>query len=208
MVPVKKKTVKKKVAKRKVLKKKPAPKRKVAKKKVAQKRKASPKKKVVRDVNANKKKSVRRIGRPSPYKKEFGNIAKVLCKHGATDDALAEAFGVSKRTIHAWKKAHPDDFLHPIKRGKEEANDHVKQALYNRAMGYSHPDTKFATFEGIISGSEEYTKHYPPDTAACVFWLCNRDPENWKRNGEEGGGGNVLADLSEAFMKLAEVLPD
>lgn len=199
-----------------VKKKTPPPKKKTAKrkalpkKKVAPKRKASPKKKVVRKANVNKKKSVstNRMGRPSPYKKEYGKIAKVLCKHGATDDALAEAFGVSKRTIHAWKKAHPDDFLHPIKEGKEEANDHVKAALYNRACGYSHPDTKFATFEGIISDSEEYTKHHPPDTAACVFWLCNRDPENWKRNGEEGGGGNILADLSEAFMKLAEVLPD
>lgn len=189
--------------------KQPSPKKKVTKKKVA-KRKVAPKKKVVKKKVA-KKKAVKKAtpkkktGRPSPYRKEYGQFAKVACKLGATNEELAEMFGVSKRTIERWEKAHPDDFCRPIKEGKAEADSNVRQALYHRACGYSHPDTKFATFEGRITDSEEYEKHYPPDTAACVFWLCNRDPENWKRNGNESEGG--AAELAEAFMKLASVVP-
>lgn len=193
--------------KKKVTKKKPARKKKIVKKKTV-KRKAAPKKKVQPkpETKGITRKQRSRIGRPSPYKPEYGHFAKVLCKHGATDAGLAEAFGVTERTINAWKKAHSEDFLQPIKIGKDEANEHVKQALYSRACGYSHKDTKFASHEGVITDYEEYTKHYPPDTAACVFFLCNRDPENWKRNGDEGGATDN--DLAQAFAKLALMIPD
>ena len=180
----KKITLKKKVAKKKIVKKK------VAKRKSAPKKKVAPKKK---------------MGRPTRYKKEYGHIAKIACRLGATNHELGLMFQVTERTVERWEKAHPDNFCRPIKEGKEEANDQVKQALFHRAKGYSHPDTKFASFEGVITDSKEYTKHYPPDTAAGIFWLCNRDPENWKRNGDEGGSNTD--DLAQAFMKLASVLP-
>ena len=196
--PVKKKPpVKKKAAKRKAVKRNVAPKKKVVKKK------ATTKEESLSEIVARVKK--RRLGRPSPYKTEYGHIAKVLCQQGATDEVLAEAFKVSKRTIHAWKKKHPDDFLHPVKMGKEVADDIIRSSLFHRAKGYSHVDTKFASFEGVITDSEEYTKHYPPDTGACIFWLSNRDPDNWKRNGADGGGDDT--DIAAAIMKLMSVIP-
>ena len=38
-------------------------------------------------------------GRPSSYKPEYAKMARHLCKLGATDADLAEAFGVSVVTI-------------------------------------------------------------------------------------------------------------
>jgi hypothetical protein len=29
-----------------------------------------------------------------------------------------------------------------------------------------------------------YTRHYPPDTQACVFWLRNRRSQNWREKVE------------------------
>ena len=121
------------------------------------------------------------MGRPSSYKKEYAAQSIHLTKLGAIDKDLALFFGVSEVTINAWKEKHPE-FLKAIKVGKFDADNMVKQSLFKRANGYSHPDTKFATFEGQITDSKEYTKHYPPDSTACIFWLTNRDSDNWKRN--------------------------
>jgi hypothetical protein len=29
-----------------------------------------------------------------------------------------------------------------------------------------------------------YTRHYPPDTQACIFWLRNRRSQNWREKVE------------------------
>ena len=171
------------------VKKKPTPKKKVAKRKAVKKKVAA---------KAEK-------GRPTAYSKGHANKARVACKLGATDEDLAEMFEVSERTIHRWKKSHPNDFCHAIKESKPLANEEVKQSLFKRATGYSHSDVHVSNYQGEITITP-ITKHYPPDTGACVFWLCNRDPENWKRNGDEGGGTGI-EDLAEAFLKLAQVLP-
>lgn len=54
-------------------------------------------------------------------------------------------------------------------------------ALFQRAVGYSHPAVKF--FFDKDAGrvvSQKYTEHYPPDTGACVMWLKNRQPKHWR----------------------------
>ena len=58
-----------------------------------------------------------------------------LALKGATDQELAEAFGVSKRTILRWKNEHPS-FAEAYQRGKDVADAKVKKALYQRAIGY------------------------------------------------------------------------
>lgn len=118
------------------------------------------------------------MARPTSYKPEYANQAIHLTKLGATDSQLAEFFSVSEQTINSWKKKHPK-FLESLKEGKSIADNEVKKALYQRAIGYSHLEDKI-----FNNGGEalivETTKHYPPDTVACIFWLKNRDPENWR----------------------------
>lgn len=119
------------------------------------------------------------IGRPSRFRQEFSDQAEKLCRLGATDRDLADFFGVDVATLNRWKKRHPE-FCESLKKGKEVADAEVADRLYKRACGYSHKDTKFATFEGRITDREEYDKHYPPDTIACIFWLKNRRPDLWR----------------------------
>ncbi len=118
-------------------------------------------------------------GRPSRYREEFAEQARKLCRLGATDKELADFFGVSVVTLDAWKKRHPE-FLGSLKDGKSQADAEVADRLFKRATGYSHKDTKFATFEGKITDTKEFVKHYPPDTIACIFWLKNRRPDLWR----------------------------
>jgi hypothetical protein len=131
-------------------------------------------------------------GRPSSFREEYSEQAVKLCRLGATDKEMAGFFGVSEQTFHAWKKEHPQ-FLDALKEGKERADSEVADRLFKRATGYSHVDTKFATFEGRITDSKEYVKHYAPDTIACIFWLKNRRPDLWRdkvgveHTGKDGG---------------------
>lgn len=118
-------------------------------------------------------------GRPSNYRKEYAEQACKLCRLGATDREVADFFGVDVATVNRWKLRHPE-FRESLKSGKTQADAEVSDRLYKRACGYSHVDTKFATFEGTITDQREYTKHYPPDTIACIFWLKNRRPDLWR----------------------------
>lgn len=141
-------------------------------------------------------------GRPTKYKKEYARMAQKACEFGAVDSDLAEMFGVSEQTINAWKKAQPD-FLESLK-SKKHADDRVERALYERAIGYYHPEEKVFNNNGeemIV----ETIKHYPPDTGACVVWLANRRPDEWKKDpGAKEGGNDQTA---EAINKLIDRLP-
>lgn len=123
-------------------------------------------------------------GRPSSYKDEYARQAKILCELGATDQQLADAFGVSTVTINAWKAEFPE-FLNSLKVGKEPADDMVERSLFQRALGYSHPEDDIRVIDGQIVITPTI-KHYPPDTTACIFWLKNRRPEQYRANPEPG----------------------
>jgi hypothetical protein len=144
------------------------------------------------------------MARPEKYNKTFAKQAKVACeKMGATDADLAELFEVSIRTIQYWKIKY-SEFGAALKVGKSPADDRVKMSLYHRACGYSHPDTDIKVIEGKIV-TTDIIKHYPPDTTACIFWLKNRLPEEFRANPEDGGQGNedkLIGVLSDLIDKL------
>ena len=118
-------------------------------------------------------------GRPSSYKPEYAKMARHLCKLGATDADLAEAFEVSVVTIDNWKIKYPE-FLGSLKASKEEADNRVERSLYARATGYSYDAVKiFCTKDGKIT-KVPYTEHVPPDVTAQIYWLKNRRPDRWR----------------------------
>lgn len=126
-------------------------------------------------------------GRPSSFKEEYLQIAKTLGYLGATDKDIADAFGVSERTINQWKTDF-EEFTSALKEGKVFADARVANALYNKALGYEKND-----------------KHYPPDTTACIFWLKNRQPDKWRDKTEVVSDNTTIAD---ALKTIADKLPD
>lgn len=134
------------------------------------------------------------MGRPSSYKAEYSRIAKKMCELGAIDTEVAEALGVTKQTINAWKTAYPE-FLDSLKTGKAPADERVKQSLYQRALGYFHPEDDIRVLNGEIKITPTI-KHYPPDTTACIFWLKNRLPEEFRQN-PEGESPDLAAAVIE-----------
>jgi hypothetical protein len=118
------------------------------------------------------------VGRPTRYKSEYADQVFKLCLLGAIDTELADFFGVSEKTINTWKKKHPE-FLQSIKDGKTRADTRVAESLFHRALGYSHPEDRIFNNSGEPMVVET-TKRYPPDTTAAIFWLKNRQKDQWR----------------------------
>lgn len=132
-------------------------------------------------------------GRPPEYQKKYNDIAYKICLMGGTDKDLSEAFDVTEQTINSWKTEHEEFFL-ALKRGKVIADAKVASSLFERATGYNHPDVDIRVIDGEIIQTE-LVKHYPPDTAAAIFWLKNRRKKQWRDKIEQGftdGEGNDI----------------
>lgn len=118
-------------------------------------------------------------GRPTLYKEEYNERVFKYCLLGVTDEQLSDLLNISVRTLNVWKKEYPK-FMQSIRKGKEDADAEIAQALYHRAKGYSHPEDKIFNGGWTEDGTPRdplivpTTKHYPPDTAAAFIWLKNR----------------------------------
>jgi len=128
----------------------------------------------------------RPVGRPSKYDPDYHPIhAFRYALLGATDKDLAASFEISDSTLHLWKLEHPE-FSESITKGKEEADAKVGSRLYMRAVGYQHRAVKIFCTKGGDIIEAEYDEHHPPDVAAIIFWLKNRQKKNWRDKHEIG----------------------
>ena len=141
------------------------------------------------------------MGRPSKYDDKYAEQARKLCALGATDTELADFFEVAVSTLNLWKVEHPA-FSESLKVGKAPADERVKMSLFHRATGYSHPEDDIRVIENQIVVTPTI-KHYPPDTTACIFWLKNRLPEEFRASPEDMPKG----DMADVISKLIDKLP-
>lgn len=128
-------------------------------------------------------------GRPTKYTPENLKMVQMLAKLGATNLEMAEALNVSLSTLKLWMVQH-EEFSAAVKIGKESADDRVAESLYQRAMGYSHPEVDIRVIDGAIVETP-VIKHYAPDTTAAIFWLKNRRPQEWRDKQEIEHTGEV-----------------
>lgn len=126
-------------------------------------------------------------GAPTKYDPSRNEEVTNYCLLGATDEKLADFLSVCVATIQNWKNEH-QEFLDAIKKGKEIADSEIASSLYQRAKGYSHQEDVIFNDKGtpLIVPT---VKHYAPDTMAAMYWLNNRQRENWKNRHAVDLGG-------------------
>jgi len=126
---------------------------------------------------------------------------------GSTDTQLGDILGVTEKTISLWKK--DPAFLTALKRGKEKADKQVVKSLYQRATGYSHEAVKIFYDSKRGQNGEAvivpYTEHYPPDPTAMIFWLKNRDKENWRDRHDVTSDGEKITSVKVVVVKSKRV---
>ena len=115
--------------------------------------------------------------------------AAKLCEEGATDQELADYFGVDIRTLYRWKNAETE-FRHALKSSKDAADDRVERSLFERATGYERNEVDIRVINNEVVQTI-VRKWHPPDTTAAIFWLKNRDQKNWRDRTELTGADNT-----------------
>lgn len=147
-------------------------------------------------------------GRPPNYHANLLPIVRKLAKIGATEREISDALGIDPSTFWAWKAEYPR-FSNALALGKRQSDERVKRALFHRSVGYTHDATK------IFKGHDDqpvvvpYREHVPPDTNAAIFWLKNRQPDQWRDKIDIEGRIEIgLADaISAARRRLKAANP-
>jgi len=142
-------------------------------------------------------------GRPSKFQESYIQQVVHLCKLGATSQEIADALGVGLTTIKRWMDEN-EQFRAAVKDGKALADERVVKALFSRAIGCHIQDSDIRVIEGqiVITPLE---KHFPPDTAACMAWLHNRRPDEWKPRKAADPDGEDDS-ITSALNKIVERL--
>lgn len=158
-------------------------------------------------------------GRPTKYNKNQAKLAYWMARNGLTDEEMAENLKIATSTLYAWKEKYPE-FSEAIKEGKELPDDLVVQSLYKRATGFEYEERKVIANPGAggeqVQRVEVTHKLVIPDVAACIFWLKNRRPQEWRDTQKfehSGPGGKPIQvaekraeDYENTLTRLAEVL--
>jgi hypothetical protein len=128
-----------------------------------------------------------------------------LYASGLINRQVAEACGVSERTLHRYK--HDEEVMAVVMRGKKKANERIIQSLFKRATGYEYAEVtmepvlsirqKDGVKEKVMMTSEQQVtktviKHVPADQGAIEFWLTNREPDEWKKKIDVESGGKKI----------------
>ncbi len=145
-------------------------------------------------------------GRPTEYLEEYAAQAEKLCFLGATDDELADFFGVHRATIYRWKHDH-EEFCDAIKSGKDKADERVERSLYQKATGYNYTEEQAIKIKVEQFKEEvevvEVTRHSPADTTAAIFWLKNRRKNEWRDKHEHEITADEDSPLAQLFAQIA-----
>jgi len=155
--------------------------------------------------------------RKAKYDPKFHDAwAFSLAIRGATDQEVADALGVSRRTVIRWSKqanAKGEEALtsfgEALRSGKEQADAQVERKLYERCLGYDVEEEQ-KTIDVNKDGSSKIgqirtnKKHIPPDTMAIMYWLNNRN----RKSGKWAQKQEVSVNISENQEDVVIYIPD
>lgn len=138
-------------------------------------------------------------GRPSLYRPEYADAARLACARGATNETLALQLGVARSTIDAWIDSRPE-FAEAVEAGRALADQEVVAALFSRAVGRRETATRLFWHDGQAV-PVEYPVERPPDVRACIFWLRNRRPEDWREDRMRGRNEHQFGPEDEWWIR-------
>ena len=115
---------------------------------------------------------------PRKYHKSLLVPTKNAANTGMTEREIAEFIGINYSTLQVWKSDIPE-FREALLAGKEGPNRRVVAALYQSAIGYTVEIRKGQVNKQgeLVEWTE--TVFVKPEVAAQIFFLKNRDNENW-----------------------------
>lgn len=117
-------------------------------------------------------------------------ILAEIHRGGATIAEAADKHGVHQRWFKRARDKFPD-IEDSYQAARAENIEVVENALFKRAHGYRYTETKIVEMKNKKTGEvtgirrEVTEKECPPDVTAGIFFLTNRDRDNWKKWAQE-----------------------
>lgn len=120
----------------------------------------------------------------------MGLIASMY-RAGKTDEEVAQEIGISRSTLFEWRLSTPE-LSETVRMAKKQADYEVVNSLFKNATGYAYTEQipvklKSSKYDEHGRKTEEerveivtIQKWHEADVPAQIFWLKNRDPENWR----------------------------
>lgn len=109
---------------------------------------------------------------------------RMIAMKGATDDEIADVFGVSREAFQKWRRLYPS-FEKALDEGRSVIDADVMFKLYQQTQGYHYTEQVAAGKDAEVVEVERYSK---PDTAAIKYWLQCRKPDQWSDRTVVSGG--------------------
>lgn len=137
-------------------------------------------------------------------------ICNLIKSDSYTITEICAIVGISERAYYDWQLKYAD-FADNIKKAKSEFEElllaEAKKSILKKIRGFEYEETKTVTGKtGNFLGETVAKKFCPPDTAAIIFTLTNKDPENWKnrQNTDLTTGGEKVKFFD--FLKSTNVI--
>jgi hypothetical protein len=133
----------------------------------------------------------RKTGRPPRRPDDAAQTCFKLRLLGASNEQIADAYGVSLETLERWKRTSTE-FGCAWERGGILADAEVAYALYRRATGYANRVTK-VMWNSATKSAElvDFVENIPPDERAAGRWLNNRRKDLWAERIEHDHQGTI-----------------
>lgn len=100
-------------------------------------------------------------------------------RDGLTNEQIAGNLNIGKTTFYKMLKEH-SELSELLKKGKEDIDYQVENALLKRALGYEYTETIKEIKENGNKIIKKTTKQVAPDVTAQIYWLNNRKPKQWR----------------------------
>lgn len=141
-------------------------------------------------------------GRPPKYEGEKTDkeVFEFASEYPVIDRQIAEFLKIDVSTLNLWKNEHLS-FLESLKEAKKIVNQKVASALFKKAVGYTKKETKVFCHEGCII-TEDINVEVEPNPTAMIFWLKNREPDEWRDKQEVENSGESVIRIEKDDEKL------
>lgn len=106
-------------------------------------------------------------------------VVQKLAQSGMTNTEIAKMLDVSGACLTQQKKMHPH-IENALLEGRSKATVNVIAETYKRATGYTYTEEVLNKDGSIV----KLKKHMPANPTMQIFWLTNRDGDNWKNSRE------------------------